>query len=309
MGGVSKALCVYSSQVDNQSPFVNVFRAFKVESGAGATLRGDVRVVVDDLIAKRVLAVNGAVPTSAYVMIPKGRGGNAGLTGRFLYLQVRVDVDRPFLVNLEVDNDGRAGRPVRVSLGSLIKAPRSPEEAPGPSAGDLSVRVPVRPEASGWHVLCVDLEALMQEQAGVQFRALRSIQLCASLVVRNCFTSPYRYSFAALPQDMVLSHRPDVVAAVRTVWVPHAPLSVEARGRAGHGSGAGAQPGRRTVTPHPTPTIAGDARNAGEEARRGRSGRRGPSHLARPGPGRCRRPGRRRCRRSAGSPGGDSMGI
>lgn len=78
--------------MDNQSPYVHIFRSFKVESGAGASLKGDVQPVVDDIISKRVLRVSGAVPTAGYIMIPKGRTGNAGLTGRFLYLEIRIEL-------------------------------------------------------------------------------------------------------------------------------------------------------------------------------------------------------------------------
>ena len=243
------------AQLENQVPYVNVFRAFKVESGTGAALRGDVRGVVDDVIHKRCLKIEGAVPTSGYVMIPKGRGGNAGLTGRFVYIQARIEMNKPFLINLEVDTDSPAGRPVRLSLGSLIKVAAHPDTK-GAASGDLSVRIPLHPDAPGWHVMCIDLQAAMEEYAGVAFKSLRCLQVCASCVVRNVFTSPHRYSLLALPQEMVLSHRPEVAADMRCVWLPREPVSVEEQ--AGTPAGRGGPSARKKLMQSPLRAPLGE---------------------------------------------------
>lgn len=43
----------------------------------------------DKTIGKRVFCISGTVPASNYVLLPKKRSQSLGLTGRFLYLQVR----------------------------------------------------------------------------------------------------------------------------------------------------------------------------------------------------------------------------
>ena len=43
----------------------------------------------DKQIGKRVLSISGTVPAANYVILPKKRSQSLGLTGQFLYLQVR----------------------------------------------------------------------------------------------------------------------------------------------------------------------------------------------------------------------------
>ena len=268
-----------SPQLDTQLPYVNLLRAFRAHEGVGVALRGSVRRERDPTSGRAVLALGGGgldailvppgadargsrageaealagasspalrsappptPPSASSLTLPRARGARAGLTGRFLYLSLRLSPSRPFLVNLVLawtDSSGATptARTARVALGSMIRHAAVPaiqegggaKDAAGAgagsrSAGALSLRLPVAVEAPGWHLVCIDMAACVAAWAGPArpgaggdaavdsnaaaaasgaFRELVSLQICADCAVRGAFTSPHRYSAAAAPRE------------------------------------------------------------------------------------------------------------
>lgn len=95
--------------------------------------------------------------------------------------------------------------------------------------GELRVQAPVPVYGSGgWHILALDMARLVSEysRGTTRFDHVRAVTICASLSVRNIFTSDYRYDVMGCPPEMALSAKPEVLEDVVLRWIPSEPLDV-----------------------------------------------------------------------------------
>ena len=101
----------------------------------------------------------------------------------------------------------RDGNAVRVSVSNLYKAAAR-------SAGG-AVRLPLQADSSKWGVVAVDLGgALDAFCGGAELRELKAVQFCASMAVRNVFTSDEKYSPETLPRELQLPYASGMRAEV-----------------------------------------------------------------------------------------------
>lgn len=70
--------------VDWQHPFVDVFRQFGVYDSAVAQSKGQVSVVQDNEIGRKVIRLQGAISANNCVNIPENPSKSLGLTGRYV---------------------------------------------------------------------------------------------------------------------------------------------------------------------------------------------------------------------------------
>ena len=201
-----------------QRPFVNVFKLCGVDDGKDALKEGDVQNALDKVIGKKVVRIAGNVQAANFLQMPKVKGQTLGLTGRFLYLQMRVNPSKFFVVHLDVLGSDR--NTTRISVSNIFKHDKATVK------GGTAVQIPFQP-SSKWYIACIDLAAALAEISQAKFVQLKSIQLCATMLARNAFTSDIKYAPSSLPREMMLVHTKDAESFFEMVWLPTEPLDAE----------------------------------------------------------------------------------
>nr|XP_019611822.1 PREDICTED: WD repeat-containing protein 90 isoform X4 [Rhinolophus sinicus] len=175
-----------------QHPFLNVFRHFKVHEWKRSTKEGDVAAVMDKTLKCTVYRIRGSVSASNYIQLPKTSTQSLGLTGRYLYVLFRPMSTKHFVIHLDVSTED--GQVIRVSLSNLFKEFKSTAtwlqfpfvcEA-GTSRKDLAG---VAPPAARWTCLQLDLHDIVLVYLNRRHSHLKSVRLCANLLVRGLYTS------------------------------------------------------------------------------------------------------------------------
>ncbi|KAL1779312.1 WD repeat-containing protein 90 [Sigmodon hispidus] len=175
-----------------QQPFLNLFRHFRVDEWKRSSKEGDVAVVMDKVLKSSVYRIRGAVSASNYIQLPRTSTQSLGLTGRYLYVLFRPLPNKHFVIHLDVSTED--GQVIRVSFSNLFKEFKSSAtwlqfpfvfETKTPRK-DLAG---VAPPNARWTCLQLDLRDILLFYLGRHYGHLKSIRLCASLLVRNLYTS------------------------------------------------------------------------------------------------------------------------
>ncbi|XP_033092259.1 WD repeat-containing protein 90 isoform X4 [Trachypithecus francoisi] len=175
-----------------QHPFLNVFRHFRVDEWKRSAKQGDVAVVTDKTLKGAVYRIRGSVPAANYIQLPKNSTQSLGLTGRYLYVLFRPLPSKHFVIHLEVSTEDN--QVIRVSFSNLFKEFKSTAtrlqfpfilEARTPQT-DL---VGLVPHGARWTCLQLDLQDILLVYLNRRYGHLKSVRLCASLLVRNLYTS------------------------------------------------------------------------------------------------------------------------
>eukprot|EP00644_Phytophthora_capsici_P007236 jgi/Phyca11/54211/gw1.22.126.1 len=152
--------------------------------------QGDVEQTQDQHIHKNVFKIRGAIAATNYLRVPrdtaKGTHG-LGLTGRYVYLQVRRIGNQPMTIHLDFVTSKKMM--LRFTLSSLYELF---------SCAGTVLRVPLSLDAR-WTVIVVDMVRLLERHSFNQYardayRHLKTITLCASMYLRNVFISSTLYT-------------------------------------------------------------------------------------------------------------------
>jgi len=148
---------------------------------------------LDREICKRVFRIRGSVSANNYLLLPGPRSTlkSLGLTGEYIYLQLKAVGGKFLLVHLDFIVATTSS--FRISLSNMYTEEK---------VSYHSLQVPL--VLSGWAVVCLHVPSALALCRRLPTHAfvLRSVQLCASIVVRNVFTSDNRYTLDTLPRDM-----------------------------------------------------------------------------------------------------------
>nr|XP_021492810.1 WD repeat-containing protein 90 isoform X1 [Meriones unguiculatus] len=175
-----------------QHPFLNVFRHFRVDEWKRSSKEGDVAVVTDKVLKSSVYRIRGSVSASNYIQLPRTSTQSLGLTGRYLYVLFRPLPTKHFVIHLDVSTED--GQVIRVSFSNLFKKFKSSAtwlqfpfvfETKTPRR-DLAGVVP---PSARWTCLQLDLRDILMFYLSRRYGHLKSVRLCASLLVRNLYTS------------------------------------------------------------------------------------------------------------------------
>ncbi|XP_054442774.1 WD repeat-containing protein 90 [Pteronotus mesoamericanus] len=175
-----------------QHPFLNIFRHFKVDEWKRSTKEGDVATVMDKTLKCTVYRIRGSVCASSYIQLPKTSTQSLGLTGRYLYLLFRPLSTKHFVIHLDLSTED--SQVIRVSLSNLFKEFKSTAtwlqfpficEAGTPRKD----RAGVAPPAARWTCLQLDLHNILLVYLNRHYSHLKSVRLCANLLVRSLYTS------------------------------------------------------------------------------------------------------------------------
>ncbi|GLC33983.1 hypothetical protein PLESTB_000825300 [Pleodorina starrii] len=197
-----------------QHPFVNVFKICDVDTMKEIEMKGDVTEHMDKIIGKKVFKVRGMIPAGNFLRVPRSRLQTLGLTGRVLYIQLKVTPIKVFVIHIEVLTEDQNVH--RISISNMY----SPDALKRKSNG---VQLAFPRASHRWCVLAVDLRDALRGFTSSPFASIKSIQMCSWLTVRTMFTSDYRFSLESLPSDMALSHALDT-GMFEMVWLPQEPL-------------------------------------------------------------------------------------
>ncbi|XP_039770960.1 WD repeat-containing protein 90 isoform X2 [Ornithorhynchus anatinus] len=185
-----------------QHPYLNVFKHFKVEEWKRSAKEGDVTTVMDKTLKGTVYRIRGSIPASNFVQLPKTSSQSLGLTGRHVYLLFKPMPAKYFVIHLDVATED--SQVVRISFSNLFKEFKSSAtwlqfpficEAPRNSENDCTAKTSKRDHigmasASGrWTCLQLDLNLTLALFLNRHYSHLKSIKLCANLLVKNLFTS------------------------------------------------------------------------------------------------------------------------
>ncbi|XP_045317475.1 WD repeat-containing protein 90 isoform X1 [Leopardus geoffroyi] len=175
-----------------QHPFLNVFRHFKVGEWKRSAKEGDVTPVTDKTLKCTVYRIRGSVSAGNYIQLPQTSTQSLGLTGRYLYVLFRPLPSKHFVIHLDVATED--SQVIRVSLSSLFREFKSTAtwlqfpficEA-GTSRKDLAG---VAPSGARWTCLQLDLQDILLVFLNRRYGHLKSVRLCASLLVKSLYTS------------------------------------------------------------------------------------------------------------------------
>uniref|UniRef100_A0A8B9TXU2 WD repeat-containing protein 90 n=1 Tax=Anas platyrhynchos TaxID=8839 RepID=A0A8B9TXU2_ANAPL len=171
-----------------QSPYLNIFKHFRVEEWKRSAKEGD---VTDKRLKGTVYRIRGSVPACNYLQLPRTGTQSLGLRGRYLYLLFRPLPRKHFVVHLDVAT--QENQVVRISFSNLFKEFKStatwlqfPFVFLWLSSPDL---VGAAPANVRWTCLMLDLHDILSMYLNRHYSHLKSIKLCSNLLVRNVCTS------------------------------------------------------------------------------------------------------------------------
>ncbi|XP_069875939.1 WD repeat-containing protein 90-like isoform X1 [Dipodomys merriami] len=175
-----------------QHPFLNVFRHFRVDEWKRSSKEGDVAVVMDKVLKSTVYRIRGSISASNYIQLPRTSSQSLGLTGRYLYVLFRPLPTKHFVIHLDVSTED--GQVIRVSFSNLFKEFKSSAtwlQFPFLFQARTSDRdtAGIAPPGARWTCLQLDLRDILLVYLSRRYGHLKSIRLCASLLVRNLYTS------------------------------------------------------------------------------------------------------------------------
>uniref|UniRef100_A0A3B4T934 WD repeat domain 90 n=1 Tax=Seriola dumerili TaxID=41447 RepID=A0A3B4T934_SERDU len=185
-----------------QHPYVNIFKHVRVEDWKRSAKEGDVSTYTDKTLKCSVFRIRGPVPANSYILVPKNSNQSLGLIGRYFYLLFRPTPGKYFVVHLDVAAE--EGQVVRISFSNMFKefkstatwlqfpflcgsAKDSVYESTAKSARHGLVGP--APTSVRWTCLMLDLQYTLSVYLNRSYTHLKSIKLCANMVVKNMFTS------------------------------------------------------------------------------------------------------------------------
>ncbi|MEW5311102.1 MAG: hypothetical protein WDW38_002844 [Sanguina aurantia] len=199
-----------------QHPFVDVLKLCNVMNASDMEVDGDVTQHMDRIIGKQVFKVRGTVSAGNYARLPKSRAHALGLTGRFLYIQVKVSPVKVFVIHVEVMTADQNTH--RISISNMYTSDTLKRRSNG-------VHIPFPHPSHRWCVMAVDMAVALRAVTASPLLKLKAVQLCSTLTLRSVYTSDSKFQLQSLPRDMALSHAMDT-SIFELVWLPAEPTDV-----------------------------------------------------------------------------------
>ncbi|CAH1794798.1 unnamed protein product [Owenia fusiformis] len=188
-----------------QHPYVNVFKHFEIGSWKKSSKEGEVVTVMDRTIKCTVYKITGSIPASNYIQLPTTLSQSLGLTGHYLYLMFKPIPGKYFVVHLDVATADNLI--VRISFSNLFKEFKSTStwlQFPfivSASKGSVHAQAAVgakdisgpAPLSTRWTILCLDFQYILSMYLNRKYSYIKSVKLCANMLVKNMFTSDSEY--------------------------------------------------------------------------------------------------------------------
>jgi len=187
---------------------VNIFKHFQISELKKCSKEGDVSTLMDKTLKCTVYRISGSVPAGNYIQFPKTSTQSLGLTGHYIYILFKPIATKHFVVHIDAaTNDGIV---VRISFSNLFKEFKSTStwlqfpfisnpvpgsvEAVTAAALPLKSKAGTTPTSSRWTLLCIDLHYMLSVYLNRKYAYIKTIRLCANMLVKNMFTSDTKYT-------------------------------------------------------------------------------------------------------------------
>lgn len=205
-----------------QNPFVNIFKNIRIghdnNDNKKIKKEGEVKYTLDETVRFWALKLKGHVSAKNTATIPASRTESLDLHGRFMYVQLRAEPPKVFVLHVAINTTKRTV--VRFSISNMHK-----EHKIKGNAVELPCLLTQK-----WTVLALDLPLLLEKYGAdgydaSNFLSTKSIQLCSTLNVRNIFTSDniYRPDFMEPEMAFKLPKGVGWHTRYRWSWVPGPP--------------------------------------------------------------------------------------
>jgi len=246
-----------------QRPFVDVFQLVGLRSGSWKLARcqgSSARQVLDKEIGRNVLRVGGSMTTSS-VAIP-GEKKILGLTGMFLYVQLKMPREEGIFFSIHVEVLGQDGAVNRLKLSNMFGSYKRKGKV---------IQVPLRGLKAGWTTVGLDIQQILRENSdkvhNVEFWCVKSLQVFPQVSVRGVFASESAFYLSNqndehLPTEMQLTRK----GLSAGIWLPRepkerfqegvgaVPLHSIVAGTAGLGTGTTPRKTKQNLHPTLTPS-------------------------------------------------------
>ncbi|XP_056017616.1 WD repeat-containing protein 90-like isoform X2 [Ostrea edulis] len=160
---------------------------------------------MDKAIKGTVHRITGSIPAGNYIQLPKLQSQSLGLTGKYVYILFKPIPTKYFVVHIDVATQDNLV--VRISFSNLFKEFKSTStwlqfpfmcNTPKGSVHSLAAsgskdHSGIAPLATRWTVLCMDFSHVLSLYLNRKFSYLKSVRLCANMMVKNIFTSDNLY--------------------------------------------------------------------------------------------------------------------
>ena len=189
-----------------QHPFVDVFKHFKVLPVADwkqNKKQGDVTETFAKEIGRKAMVMTGSISANNYIQMPHPNSmtRSLGLTGRYLYLQVKMPISSaPFSFHIDLQMAERT-HGIRISASNLYKQVST--------QNSFVLQLPLNMDVDRWTVVVFDIISLLKMSRLLpnsyiieDSYQIKSLTLCANSIVRGVYTSDNEYDFVTLPPDM-----------------------------------------------------------------------------------------------------------
>ncbi|XP_064594375.1 WD repeat-containing protein 90-like isoform X2 [Liolophura sinensis] len=188
-----------------QHPYVNVFKHFNLSSWKKSTKEGEVASSMDKQLKGTVYKITGSIPAGNYIQLPKTSSQSLGLSGRYFYLLFKPIPSKYFVVHIDLVTPDNLV--VRLSFSNLFKEFKATSTwlqfpflcntdrgcAFGYASAGNKEKAGPAPISSRWTVLCLDFHYILSMYLNRKFSYMKSVKLCANMLVRNIFTSDFLY--------------------------------------------------------------------------------------------------------------------
>ncbi|XP_023567203.1 WD repeat-containing protein 90 isoform X2 [Octodon degus] len=143
----------------------------------------------DKTLKSSVYRIRGSVSASNYLQLPRTSTQSLGLTGRYLYVLFRPLPTKHFVIHLDVATQD--SQVIRLSFSSLFKEFKSSATwLQFPFVFETrTLKRGTAPPCARWTVLQLDLHDILLVYLSRYYGHLKSIRLCANLLVKNLYTS------------------------------------------------------------------------------------------------------------------------
>ncbi|CAD8163025.1 unnamed protein product [Paramecium octaurelia] len=188
-----------------QHPFVDVFKQFGVFEIAHTQSKGQVSVVQDNSIGRKIIRLLGAISANNMVQIPDPCQGikQLGLTGRYIYIEFIPIKGRYFTIHFDLQIKDRDPL-IKLTVSNMYDVHKVQQS-------QLLIPYP-KNAPNKWTILILDVEyflgnfGLLPSSLYKSFKgihSLKSFQICSSMNIRGIYTSDNLYDWDTMPKQML----------------------------------------------------------------------------------------------------------
>lgn len=178
---------------------IDFFKVFKILELKKIDKQGEVKLVLDKMLGRRVLSIEGSVSTQNYIVFDCSELVRTqpalSFSQRYLYVVGWVEVSKVFCFQVTLGVNGKTWRAFYSTVHKVEKVS---------SQGVL--QMPLELKSNKWSIIVIDLHELCGkylklDEARLNFE-LKGLEIRAHSRIKNVYLSDNLYDPSRLPKDM-----------------------------------------------------------------------------------------------------------